>query len=242
VTGGTGLQFDRKGGSLRDMTKHVLGVMLVVLLAQAGAWGGVTVSWTDSAGPHNVALFCLPNPEYDGTPWSLEPKYAWQGAISVVLDSFGPIQFTFAGNFYGAEGFDYGIWYGVRVEQTVLNHTGTAWRGFDMWTQNLDPDPDPARDPTFYNMYSYEPSDWWVDMYPMYCTFYPEDPLVGPFVENNESFYDVLKVNSDFDPATGDGGFYLFKKAVPVPEPASVAAVAGCLAGLLAYARRRKAQ
>ncbi|MGC8861746.1 MAG: hypothetical protein ACP5R5_03110 [Armatimonadota bacterium] len=224
------------------MTKHALGILFVVLIAQAGAWGAVTVSWTDSAGPHSVELSCLWNPEYDGTPWSLEPKYAWQGQIYVVMDSFGPIKFTFSGNFYGAEGFDYGIWYGVRVEQTVLNHTGAPWNGFNVWTENLVPDPNPARDPTFYNMYSYEPSDWWVDMYPMTCSFYAEEPLVGPFVANDETFYDVLKVNSDYDPATGDGGFYLYKQAVAVPEPGAMTTAAGCLVGLLAYARRRKAQ
>jgi len=220
------------------MIKHALGILFVLLLAQVGVWGAVSVSWTDSAGLQNVALSCLANPEYDGNPLSLEPKYAWQGAINVVMDTMGPIQFTFAGNFYGGVGIEHGIWYEVRVEQTVLNHTGGRWSGFNLKTANLVPDPNPARNPTFYNMYSYEPADWWLDQYPMFCTYYPENPLVGPFVENNGTFYDVLKVNSDYNPA-GDGGFYLYKWAVP--EPGSMAAVVGCMAGLLVYIRKRKA-
>ncbi len=223
------------------MTKYALGILLVLALAQAGASGAVMVSWTDSVGIHSTWLVCAWNPEYNGLPYSLEPKYCWQGTINVVLDTFGPVKFTFAGNFMGGEGFDYGIWYGVRVQQYVLNHTGVPWSGFDMWTENLDPDPDPARNPTFYNMYSYEPSDWWVDMYPMYCTFYA-DPDYPSYVAHGETFFDMLKVNSDFDPATGDGGFHLYKQPVPVPEPASLAAMLGCTAGLLAYVRRRKAQ
>jgi len=222
------------------MTKHALGILFVLLLAQAGVWGAVTVTWTDSVGPHNVELSLLANPEYDGNPYSLEPKLCWQGAIDVVLDTLGPIQFTFAGNFNGGTGMDYGIWYGVRVGQTVLNHTGGRWPGFNLWTENLVPDPNPARDPTFYNMYEYSPGDWFLDQYPMLANYYAENPLVGPFVENNGTFYDVVKVSSDVNTTTGDGGFYLYKAAVP--EPASLAAVAGCLAGLFVYVRRRKAQ
>ncbi|MCX8052795.1 MAG: hypothetical protein N3B12_03220 [Armatimonadetes bacterium] len=221
------------------MTKYALVLLVATVVAQAGASAGVTVSWTDAVGSHSVTLTCDPNPEYTGDPWSLEPQYCWQGEIYVVMNSLVPIQFTFAGNFYGGSGFDYDIWHLVRVDQYVLNRTAYNWGGFHMWTANLSPDPDQNRDPTFYNMYSYEPEDWWVDMHEMHCNFYPEPGKPNPpVVGYGEEFYDVLKVYSDFNEDNGDGGFYLYKKPL-IPEPSSMAAVAGCLAGLFVFGRRK---
>ena len=224
------------------MTKYALGILVVLVLAQAGVWGAVSVSWTDSVGYHNESLQCLWNPEYDGMPWSLEKKYAWQGAISVVMDTMGPIQFTVSGNFWGGgTGLDHDIWYQVRIEQTVLNMTGRAWNGFWLDTQNLTPDPNPTRNPTFYTVYQWIPYDWDAYIWPggMHETYDAMDPDLGPFVYHGESFFDVVKVYSDVDFGTGDGGFYLYK--IAVPEPGSMAAVVGCMAGLVVYMRRRKA-
>lgn len=229
------------------MTKFALGILVVLIGLQVAAWGAVTVSWTDSIGSHVESLSILWNPEYDGMPYSLEKKYAWQGAINVTMDTMGPIKFTVAGNFWGGPGFDYGIWYQVKIDQYVLNNTGRGWSGFNLWTENLSPDPNPARNPTFYTTFSYDPADWWSDILPggMQQQYYAENPALGPYVVPGGTFYDLCKVNADVvnpdgtQPSDGDGGFYLYKQAVP--EPGSLAAVAGCLAGLLAFTRRRKA-
>lgn len=227
------------------MTRYAIAVLVLVLLASASAWGAVQVSWTDAAGSHAVDLACLANPDYvppppEG-PGTLEPAFAWQARIDVVMDSFSQIAFTVSGNFFSDQGVYGNVWTKVRLDQYVLNQTGQGWSGFYLDLGNLANDPNTGRDPSFYKIAEFSPGAWdpYIWFGGVHETYDCLDPSVGPFVNPGGTFHDVCWVDSDLDFATGDGGFMLYKYAVP--EPGSLSALCGCLAGLVLYTRRRKA-
>jgi hypothetical protein len=227
------------------MTRSGICILVVLLLASVSAWGGVQVSWTDAAGSHVADLTCLSNPDYvpppPAGPGTLEPAFAWQGAITV--DMSAPVTFTISGNFVSDQGVFGDLWTKVRLDQTVVNSTGSPWAGFYLDLANLPQDPNAARNPSFYKIAQFEPSDW--DPYiwygGMHETYDALDTVTGPFVAPGGTFHDVCWVDSDVDFTTGDGGFLLKKYAVCVPEPGSIAALCSCLAGLAIFARKRKA-
>ena len=77
-------------------------VLALAAMAASCAWGAVSVTWTDGAGPQAVDLAVIANPNYDpGDPLCMELPYVWYGELNVVMSTTDPIVFSFTGNFIG---------------------------------------------------------------------------------------------------------------------------------------------
>lgn len=192
----------------------------VALLAQACAWGAVTVSWGNNT---PVVLQPRVNPDYTGFP-GLEPNETeWYGVLQMAFDTLDPVTLNISGNFKDDSGtlVEY-----IRLEQIVTNNTNYSWTDFHVV----------ANDGSEFVKVSKAELGWnsYLRFDQKHIDFYG-----GPAVVSGDTFEDGFVVWAPVD-ANGDASFTL-TKFPSVPEPASVTALFAGLAGTLGFIKKRKA-
>ena len=214
---------------MKCLMRCTLMLALAAMVAPC-AWGAVSVTWTDGAGPQAVDLAVIANPNYDpGDPLCMELPYVWYGELNVVMSTTDPIVFSFTGNFIGgpyAQVLDQ-----VRIDQNVLNCTCCAWDQFDINVLNMDGE--------FYKVNLAE-SGWTANKQLWTCSFTSDAPEYN--VLPGGEFNDGLDMWAYVDYGTGDGSITIEKQPTcVVPEPGCLAGVLGGLGAMLGLLKRRRA-
>ena len=210
----------------------LLAVVLVVM-AQVGAWSAVSISWVDGgqSTTTTVPLQFITNPQWDPSDEDTqEPEFVWNGVLNVNMVSFSAMTFTGTGNYIGALGLS---WNTVRLQQNVTNNTDKPWSDFHL---GLGPTGN-----RFYKVWQL-PENWSPTQGIYTCDFesnYREPVDPGARIERGQVFVDGIYLKAKTNTA-GNGTFSLTKYPTYVPEAGTAAVFLSGGLGLLSYRMRRR--
>ncbi len=203
------------GSAAKRIARCALLTVLTLLLVQVVAMSAVTLTWAGGS----VDLTLQANPDASHESWWPQ---VWYGELPMNMTDLSSVVITGSGNFNNTSGKVVNV---VRLKQVVTNSTPYDWTDFHINLTNG----------TFYKKWLVQ-SGWNVNMTSSQMDFYAHS---GYETQPGSKFSDGI----EFVVATGSGGngsFTLAKWPTTLPEPASAMALLSGMAGLVAFAVKRK--
>jgi|GEM_PF-1781831 len=199
---------------MKKLACYILAITGLVLLAQAGVWSAVNISWTGGS----VDLQIVDNPDKSvETYW----PSVWYGELPIDFSSLNSIVLTGTGNLKAPSGDVVNV---VRIKQVVTNNTNENWSDFHVKLDGGD----------FYKKW-YLQGGWSASQSDSMFDFYANG---GPKVAPGGIFTDGIEFVL-FPDANGNATFTLTKWPT-IPEPASMLAMLTGMVGFVGFIKRRR--